>query len=489
MATLHGTIIDAQTNEKIDAKVHVLDPGGNFVHPGGAMLKNGPGTPFFFAPNGEFTVNTGRGRTDILVERGTEYKPQRVVLEAPASGIVDTEIRIERWVHPQQNHWYPGNTHIHYDENETRPDDRLGIDCSVEGYNVTVVSILDRRQLPYASNKFPIGVMNDFTTAHHVVDIGEENRHYGEKSPWGMGYGHVMFLNIRNLVQPVSRGHTLTAQFDPDYPPLCTCCDDAIDQGGLVIWCHNGRGMEAPVAAALGKLDAFNLFDPFWMDPEYDLWYKLLDCGLRLPASTGTDWFVCSNNRVYVHTEKEFSYESWIDGMKKGRTFITNGPVIDMTVNDAPIGATLPMDGGGILEVEATFQSHYPVDAVEIIVDGKVVHRETAAGGGFDSGDAFSGSVRCQAVAERDGWVAARLWGHSRDSFNQSLYAHTSPTWFSCGRPSGNRPDSARFFLDSIDESLKWIDTVGRYNTDDQREEIRDLFRRGREVYAELEKN
>ena len=231
--------------------------------------------------------------------------------------------------------------------------------------------------------------------------------------------------------------------------------------------------------------DAFNLFDPFWLDPEYDLWYKLLNCGISLPASTGTDWFVCSNNRVYVHTEKEFSYESWIDGMKKGRTFITNGPVIDMTVNDAPIGATLPMDGGGILEAEATFQSHYPVDAVEIIVDGRVVHRETAAGGGFDSGDAFSGSVRCQAVAERDGWVAARLWGHSRDSFNQSLYAHTSPTWFSCGRPSGNRPDSARFFLDSIDESLKWIDTVGRYNSDQQRSEVKELFRRGREVFAQ----
>ena len=164
--------------------------------------------------------------------------------------------------------WYPGNTHIHYDEKETRPDERLGIDCSVEGYNVTCVSVLDRRQLPYASNKYPIGVMNEFTTAHHVLDIGEENRHYGDNSPWGFGYGHVMLLNIRNLVQPVSRGHTLAGQFDPDYPPLCFCCDDAREQGGLVIWCHNGRGMEAPVAAALGKLDAFNLFDPFWMDPD-----------------------------------------------------------------------------------------------------------------------------------------------------------------------------------------------------------------------------
>ena len=90
----------------------------------------------------------------------------------------------------------------------------------------------------------------------------------------------------------------------PTILPLCFCCDEARDQGGIVIWCHNGRGMEAPIAAALGKLDAFNLFDPFWMDPEYDLWYKLLNCGISLPASTGTDWFVCSNNRVYVNTKR-----------------------------------------------------------------------------------------------------------------------------------------------------------------------------------------
>ncbi len=480
MATLHGTIVDSATNEPIDAKVHVLDSTGKFKSPASAIQKIGPGTPFFFS-DGEFSVDVGRGRTDVLVERGTEYRPRRVVVETPAAGIVDLEIPIERWYHPQQQHWYPGNTHIHYDEKETRPDARLGVDCSVEGYNVTCVSVLDRRQLPYASNNYPIGVMNEFTTAHHVLDIGEENRHYGDKSPWGFGYGHVMFLNIRNLVQPVSRGHTLTAQFDPDYPPLCFCCDEARDQGGLVIWCHNGRGMEAPVAAALGKLDAFNLFDPFWMDPEYDLWYKLLNCGMRLPVSTGTDWFVCSNNRVYVQTEKEFSYASWIDGMKRGRTYITNGPALDMKVNDAPIGSTLPIDGGGKLEVELTFRSHYPVVAAEIVADGAVVHRQ-----GFSQEGTHDGVVRCELLAERDGWVAARLWGDARDSFDQPVYAHTSPTWFHCGAMPEARADAARFFLDSIDESLKWIGTVGRYNNDEQREDVRELFRRGREVYSGL---
>jgi hypothetical protein len=481
MGLLHGTIIDAATNEKIDAKVHVLNGMGSFTHPADALLKRGPGTPFFFS-DGEFEVHAGRGRTDVLVERGTEYEPARVVVEMPEKGTVDVEIPIKRWYYPQEDLWYPGNTHIHYDEKETRPDQRLGVDCSVEGYNVTVVSVLDRRQLPYASNKYPIGVMNEFTTAHHTLDIGEENRHYGDDSPWGFGYGHVMFLNIRNLVQPVSRGHTLSAQFDPDYPPLCFCCDETRDQGGVVIWCHNGRGMEAPVAAALGKLDAFNLFDPFWMDPEYDLWYKLLNCGIHLPASTGTDWFVCSNNRVYVQTQEEFSYAGWIEGMKAGRTFITNGPAIDLRVNGQEMGSSIDLQGGGKLEAAVSFRSHYPIERVELVVNGSVVYGQEWPEG------LREGELRHQLEVERDGWIAARLWGNSRDSFDQSLYAHSSPTYFKCGPPPVQRADAARFFLHSIDESLKWIDTVGRYNNDQQRQEVKDLFRQGREAYAGLVK-
>ena len=52
------------------------------------------------------------------------------------------------------------------------------------------------------------------------------------------------------------------------------------------------------------------------------------------------------------------------------------------------------------------------------------------------------------------------------------------------------RQPSARLtrisFLRSIDESLKWIDSYGRYNNDQQREDVRELFRRGREAFAGL---
>ena len=211
---------------------------------------------------------------------------------------------------------------MHYSEVEQRPLDRLRLDPRVEDLPVLVVSVLQRRDIPYASNVFPIG-RHALSTDDHVIDVGEESRHNME--PWRIGFGHIMLINIRDVVEPMSRG-LLVDDASPDYPPLVDACDGARTQGGLVLWCHSGNGMEAPIAAALGKLDGLNLFDPYWMDPEYDLWYALLNCGIRLPASTGSDWFVCSSNRVYV-TVEEFSYRSWLAGLAAGRTFITNGPV------------------------------------------------------------------------------------------------------------------------------------------------------------------
>ena len=330
MTTLHGKIVDAVSNALVPAKVHVLDSTGNFCASKQSLLKIGPGSPFFYC-EGTFEVEVPRGATDVLVERGTEYEPLRKKLSLPPRGHVDIELPLKRWTDLPSQGWFPGNTHIHYDEKEAHPHERVRLDPHIHDFNVTIVSILKRGDLPYASNRFPIGVMTDLSTAHHVIDIGEESRH--NHTPWNMdGYGHVMFLRIKDVVEPVSRG-VLVDNAHPDYPPLCFACDDAREQGGIVLWCHNGLGMEAPVAAALGKLDGFNLFDPHWMDPEYDIWYKLMNCGFFLPASTGSDWFVCSNNRVYVQTDDNFSYDNWINGLQKGRTFITNGPALFFLVN------------------------------------------------------------------------------------------------------------------------------------------------------------
>jgi hypothetical protein len=498
MPKLTGEIRDSASGHKLEARVQVLLPGGEPICPLNALKKVGPGEPFFYS-GGQFSVEARSGYHRVLVERGTEYRPWSRTVHLTSGEDVALDVSLERWADLPDRGWHPGNTHIHYDEKETRPDERLRFDSRVEDLRMTAISILKRWDLKYATNKYPIGVLNEYTDTHHLVQNGEESRH--NREPWEIGYGHVMLLNLRNIAGPVSRGLLVDA-FDPDYPPLSYVCDDARRQGGLVIWCHNGQGMEAPVAAALGKLDAMNLFDPYWNDTEYDLWYRMLNCGIRLPASTGSDWFVCSANRVYSQTGGEFRYEPWLQGVREGRTFITNGPAIFMTVNGAEPGQTVQAKPGDSVEVTVSWSSHYAVESVEIVSGGVVAARRTfpasplppGEGAGEGRGKAkarrssqTSGRITARVPVGSSGWVAARLGSTVRDSFAQPIWAHTSPVYIEAGNdPGPARRESARWFAETIDRSMEWVSAKGRFYTDAQRREVLDLFRQGQEVYRRM---
>jgi hypothetical protein len=480
MPKITGEIRDAKTGEVVQARVQVISPGGENVAPVDAMWKIGPGEPFFYS-NGQFSLETSRGYHRILVERGTEYTPWQKTIEVDGSNDSVIDIQLDRWSDLPDRGWHPGNTHIHYDEKEKDPDRRLAYDSRVEDLRMTAVSILKRRDLDYATNKYPPGVLNEFTDTHHHVQSGEETRHNQDPSnPFQIGYGHVMLLNIHNQVDPISRG-LIVDQFDPDYPPLSYACDLAADQGGLVIWCHNGQGMEAPVAAALGKVHAMNLFDPYWSDIEYLNWYHMLNTGIQLPASTGSDWFVCSANRVYSQTDGDFEYESWLEGVRSGRTFITNGPALFLSVSGHEPGETIEVERGARLNVHANWSSHYAVDHVEIVVNGNVAASREFPGG------ATNGHLEAELTADADGWIAARLGSSSRDSFNQSLWAHTSPVYIAgTGVKSTASAQSASYFVDRIDEGIKWVKTKGRFYSDAQRKEVVDLFKQGQDWYSNL---
>ena len=477
MGTLNGSIIDKSSGEKVAARVQVLASTGGFTHPADAILKVGTGVPFFYS-DGNFSLDVPRGLTQILVERGTEYIPVRSTVEVPSNGTREVDISLEKWNELSEMSWHPGNTHIHYDEKEKRPDDRLSLDPRVEDLRMTAVSILRRWDLEYATNKYHPGMLTEFSSAHHYVECGEENRH-NKKGHTITGYGHVMFLNIRNVVEPVSRGMLVDA-FDPDYPPLSYACDDARGQGGVVIWCHNGQGMEAPVAAALGKLDAFNLFDPHWMDPEYDIYYQMLNAGLKLPASTGSDWFISSANRVYAYTGGEFNYEEWLSALKAGKTFITNGPALFISVDGFGPGSEVNSKPGDKLNVLVNWKSHHKVTRAELLFNGSVVAQDTIADGSTE------GLLESDLNVETDGWIAARLYSNVRDSFDQPIFAHTSPVYVRCGVASPESLVAARSFYEQIEDSLQWVGSKGKFYNDVQRKEILDLFRQGQQVFKDV---
>ncbi len=486
MPKITGEIRDAQTGELVQARVQVIGPTGEQIAPADAMWKQGPGEPFFYS-DGQFSVDAARGYSQVLVERGTEFTPWRRTVEVGSGGTAGTvqsgdialDIQLERWGDLPERGWHPGNTHIHYDEKETDPDRRLAYDSRVENLRMTAVSVLKRWDLDYATNKYPPGVLTEFTDTHHHVQSGEESRHnHDPDRPFVIGYGHVMLLNIRNIVEPVSRG-LLVDPFKPDYPPISYVCDDANAQGGLVIWCHNGQGMEAPVAAALGKVHALNLFDPYWNDVEYDLWYHMLNCGIQLPASTGSDWFVSSANRVYAQGVQDFNYESWLESIKQGNSFITNGPALYTTINGAAPGQTVEITAGSTVHAHAEWQSHYEVQRVEFVVNGAVAARHDA--------NSTAGVFEADIEVETDGWIAARVASSARDSFNQPIWAHSSPVYVrGLGKPPASQPQSARFFVDRIDEAMEWVSKKGKFYSDSQRREVLDLHGAGRDYYTNL---
>ena len=478
MATLTGTIHDATTGNSLAAKVSVQSSHGRFLAPDNSLETVGTTNPFFYC-DGTFTLECPRGQVDVHVERGTEYAPLHMTVDLPLQGSVNLELPLQRWISLPSQGLYPGNTHIHYREFEARPEERLRFDSTVEDLTVTIISVLQRQELDYATNRFPVGRMEHPTVPDHVLDVGEEARH--NATPWDIGYGHVMLVRLQEQVEPLSRG-VLVDESAPDYPPLIDACATAQEQGGVTIWCHNGQGMEAPIAAGLGRLDALNLFDPYWSDPEYDLWYHLLNCGFRLPVSTGSDWFVCSANRVYVQLEDSFSYDSWLSGLKSGATFITNGPALTLRVAGQPPGQVVDLSTSRRKQVNTfvRWQALRPVQRIELVCNGEVVAREEYSEG------LREGVLRARLTVPNDSWIAARCWGRQRDSYGHAQWAHTSPVYVQSGGPNPATRASAEFFVEKIEHAITWVSTQGRFDHDDQRQRMLEIFSTGREQYARL---
>ena len=68
-----------------------------------------------------------------------------------------------------------------------------------------------------------------------------------------------------------------------------------------------------------------------------EIYYHILNCGLRLPPSAGSASGVLANpvgyDRVYVHLDEPLTYEKWWQGLKAGRVFVSNGPLLRCRAN------------------------------------------------------------------------------------------------------------------------------------------------------------
>jgi hypothetical protein len=488
-------IRDADTGAPMTSRIHVVDAATSRYYPPPGHRRHVPtawredvggdvvvdGRTFAYVP-GDLTLDLPAGSYEIEVASGLEYESVRVAFEVAATGasVPALTIELRRWAHMARRGWYSGDTHVHFLDPQSG---RL----ELEGEDLNVLNILATRWRELWTN------VEHFTGAPSALSgplrwlyVGEEARH---------GFlGHTILLGLKELVHPLSwgppgaRGDGVLGGYD--YPAMAAVADQAHAQGGLVSWAHMPQPMgELAVDVALGKIDSVDLltfgdaFAPSASPTATSVWYRLLNCGFRLPATGGTDKMWATQRvgavRTYVRVPAPLTYERWLAGIRAGRTLVTSGPLLELTALGRESGDVLTLTAGAKLDVEARVRSLQPVEWLEIVAGGRVVARLENPQGERQL------ELTVVVPIEQGTWIAARAHGGARVAGqNGPQQAHTSPIYVEVdGRPTRSRAD-AEVLAGWCDDAIDWAKTRALFHSEAQRREVVALFEQAKQVYV-----
>ena len=383
-----------------------------------------------------------RGDVIVDVARGYEYEPLRTKVRIEP-GQQRLELRIGRWIDMNSGGWYSGDSHVHFLSTQGAHFESLG-----EALNV--VNLLQSQWGSLFTNT------EDFTGSasvsrrgNNIVYTSQENRQHF--------LGHMILWGLKKPVMPWCSDGPAEAEIGGHMETtLAHWADEAHAQGGWVISPHfpNPNGEPAALVAT-GRLDGIEMLRQ--SRPHHNEYYRYLNCGYRLPLVGGTDKMMSNVPvglyRTYARllADQEFTYENWCNAVKAGRTFLSGGPIIQLTVDGREVGDILSISGPGTVEIESWAESVLPVHSLEIVLNGKVVARTdsrtatrrlelrekiridghswiAARTGGFDYFDAVGhhdvvnrGSVRTHLPGLHCVW-----WGVGDAQYwNRAAYAHT----------------------------------------------------------------
>ena len=378
------------------------------------------------------------------------------------SGKSETEVTIPliRFVPKDSQGQRPANTHLHIMKLSREECDRYLTEIpAADRLDVVFVSHLERAVVDatYITNRYSTADLKRLSETTGVLfGWGEEHRHNMDAD--SEGYGHVMLLNIPELIQPVSIGKGIMKQ-GTDGIPLARGILSARRQGGTVVWCHNGWGRESTPNLFQKNVDAVNIFDGGTRSSYADSFYRYLNAGLRVPFSTGTDWCQYDFSRVYARLDESLTVENWLNALRLGRSFITNGPLLEFRVNDHGIGDTvsLPVDETQ-LRVSATAKGRRDFERLEVVLDGEVV----LSGSSHPVDGHFEAVIDKTLPVRKSGWLALRTPPPSvpndplraqqtpLNEYGREIFSHTSPIYFEVNGKKHFDMETARQLLNEM---------------------------------------
>lgn len=493
-------IVDGATGERMAARIRVQDASGRFVVPANATEVR-IGTDVWFIADGTCRVQPAPGKVSIRAERGIEYRPVKLDLSYDARTAQSLMVSLRRWSDRKKSSYATGEDHLHV------PADRLGAMLAAEdldfGNSLTWWNgpNLDVPQGPGNARLLTFGKWNSQAT---VLDAEVER-----------AWGAVYLIGLRQAVSAAPE------RIRPNLPYVRF----ARGNGALICY-QGGWSREVLLDALLGLVDVVNVcnnnfhrykFQPrqqysnlLAVDgfPEYpntaegmmlmntDTYYRLLNCGLRIAAgagsATGAKTTPVGYNRSYVRVPGVATLTKFIEGWRAGHNFVTNGPMLSLTVDrQFQPGDELRLGAGGRkVRIRAGARCDQPLRSLEIVINGDVVERARS--------DASAETLQLEHTADlsHGAWIAARATAEDRFLSDEELsayastpgtlrgeqpcrlrFGHTSPVYVTVGG-SGARVER------SVAEARRMLDAFERFaeKTADPRylPELRDALQRAR---------
>ena len=440
-------IVDGATHKPVPCRVHLKNPAGKPVFAGTL-----PRWRDHFVCPGKAQLELPRGSYAYEVERGPEYARAAGSFTASDPSNQTERVELNRLVDLAAEGWWSGELHVH------RPLEDIELLMQAEDLHVAPVITWWNNQNRWAKQPLPnkLLIQFDHNRFYHVM-AGEDEREGGA----------LLYLNLP--------GPLPVAGSSREYPSPMRFVAEARRFPGAWIDIEKPFWWDVPVWLASGTADSIGLANNhmcrdqmyeneawgkardvqrlppprgngFWTQ---EIYYHTLNCGLRIPPSAGSASGVLPNpvgyNRVYVHLDGTLTCEKWWEGLRAGRCFVSNGPLLRCQVNGELPGHVFKAAKGKRLDLEVTaaLSSGDPVSCVEIIKNGQV---ELAVP--FDSGKGLRTLGKLQ--FDQSGWFLVRVLADNPKTFR---FASTAPYYVEIGATKRRISKvSAQFFLDWVRE-------------------------------------
>jgi Tol biopolymer transport system component len=502
------TVLDSATRRPMPARVSVVgagaaDSGRFFVpndawaHADEARVRGEQRFEYgYFHSAGHDTVTVPAGRVVVDVWRGPEYRTVRREISVVAGETRVMTVPLAHTSDLPSKGWWGGDLHVHmnYGGAYRNTPPHLALQARAEGLHVVENLIVNKEQrIPdiayWRPDPDPLST-RDFVLA------------YGQEFHTGF-WGHAGLLGLGDhYLLPDYAGYAGTALASL-YPTNAAVADMAHAQRGLMGYVHpfdfrpdlsrveGGVPYELPADVALGKVDYLEVMGYSDHLITSEVWYRLLNCGFRVPAGAGTDAFPNFASlrgppglvRVYARTGaagRPLDHRQWLAAIRAGRTFVTNAPVLEFTLGGREVGDEIRLVRGAGLRAHVRLRSPVPLDHLELIGNGRVV------AGIPLGGDRTTTDTTLTVPVSGSGWYVLRAWSDRPRLPVLDLYpfASTSPVYVTVAdAPVRSKADADYFlgWLDRVDDALR---SQTAWNTPAEREEVTRLIEAARAEFA-----